>query len=139
MELRKVTTFTSPQCPQPRQQHDRILAFFLALSQISPATIAKNPGMSKMTAENSKERRNNAAMTVRILRKKIQNAQLATKRTTRRNDVGKAPEPTSSPKTSNWIIPKPRKLPRVKMTPTITNPPLPSLKIRKTRFATTLL
>ena len=33
------------------------------------------------------------------------------KRITRRNGVGKALEPTSSPKTSNWTIPKPRKLP----------------------------
>ena len=58
--------------------------------------------MSRMNAENFNERRNNAAMTGRIPRKSIQNVQLATKRTTRRNDVGKAPEPTSSPKTLNW-------------------------------------
>ena len=38
----------------------------------------------------------------RITKKNIQNVQLATKQTTRRNDVGKALEPTSSPKTSNW-------------------------------------
>ena len=50
------------------------------------------------TAENSKERMDNAAMTGRLPRKSIQNVQLATKRTTRRNDVGKALEPTSSPK-----------------------------------------
>ena len=62
----------------------------------------KNPGMPKMTAENSKERRNKGAMTGRIQRKNIQNVQLATKRTTRRNGVGKALEPTSSPKTFNW-------------------------------------
>ena len=60
----------------------------------------KNPGHVKDVG-NLKERRNNAAMTDRILRKNIQNVQLATKRTTRRNDVGKALEPTSSPKTSN--------------------------------------
>ena len=35
-------------------------------------------------------------------KKNIPNAQLATKQTTRRNDVGKAQEPTSSPKTSRW-------------------------------------
>ena len=62
----------------------------------------KKPDMSRMNAENLNERRNNAAMTGRIPRKSIQNVQLATKRTTRRNDVGKAPESTSSPKTLNW-------------------------------------
>ena len=40
-----------------------------------------------------------------------QSARLVAKQTTRRNGVGKALEPTSSPKTSNWIIPNPRKLP----------------------------
>ena len=55
------------------------------------------------------------------------------------NDVGKALELTSSPKTSNWTIPKQRKLPRVKMTPAILNPPPPFSKTQKTRFATTLL
>ena len=103
---------TSPQCPQPRQRYDRVLASsHPALTQILLATIAKNLGMSKMTAENSKERRNNAAMTGRIPKKNIQNAQIATKLTTRRNDVGKALELTSSPKTSNFTIPKQRKLP----------------------------
>ena len=94
------------------QQHDRQLAsFHLALTRRSLVTIAKNRGMSKMTAENSRERRNKSAMVGRIRRKNIPNVQLATKRITRRNGVGKALEPTSSPKTSNWIIPKPRKLP----------------------------
>ena len=65
----------------------------------------KKPGMSKMTAENLKERRNNAAMTGRIPKKNIQSVQLATKRTTRGNDVGKALEPTSSPKTLTWRTP----------------------------------
>ena len=86
--------------------------------------------MSKMTAENSRERRNRGATTGRIPRKNVPNVQLATKRTTRRNGVGKALEPTSSPKTSNWIIPKPRKLPWVKMTLTI-NLLLPLLKTQK--------
>ena len=63
------------------------------------ATIAKNLDMSRMTAENLSERRNNAATTGRIPKKNIQNVQLATKRITRRIDVGKALEPTSSPKT----------------------------------------
>ena len=71
----------------------------------------KNRAMSKMTAKNSSERRNKSATAGRIPRKNIPNVQLATKRITRRNGVGKALEPTSSPKTSNWIIPKPRKLP----------------------------
>ena len=94
------------------QQYDRELASFrLALTQMSFVTIAKNRGMSKMTAENSRERRNKSAMAGRIRRKNIPNVQHATKRTTRRNGVGKTLEPTSSPKTSNWIIPKPRILP----------------------------
>ena len=59
MDMGKVTTFTSPQCPLPLQQHDRELASFrLALTQMSPILIAKNQGMSKMTAEISRERRN---------------------------------------------------------------------------------
>ena len=65
----------------------------------------KKPGHVKMSAENSKERRNKDAMTGRIPRKNIQNVQLATKRTTRPNDVGRALEPTSSPKTLNWRTP----------------------------------
>ena len=101
------------------------------IDQIFLAIIAKNLGMSKMTAANSKERRNNAAMKGRILRKNIQNVQLATKQINRRNDVGEALELTSSPKTSNWTIPKQRKLPRVKMTPAILNPPPPFLKTQK--------
>ena len=66
----------------------------------------KKSGHVKADCRKLKKRRNNAAKTGRIPRKDIQNAQLATKRTTRRNDVGKALEPTSSPKTSNWITPK---------------------------------
>ena len=89
--------------PLPLQQHDRELAFSLLSSiQILLATVARNQDMSKTIVENSKERRNNAAMMGRIPRKSIQNVQLATKRITRRNDVGKALEPTSSPKTLNW-------------------------------------
>ena len=84
---------------------------FEASTRISRVTIAKSRDMSKMTAENSKERRNKSAMAGRIRRKNIPNVQLATKRITRRNGVGKALEPTSSPKTSKWTIPKPRKLP----------------------------
>ena len=42
----------------------------------------------------------------RIPGKNIQNVRLATKQTTRRNDVGKALEPTSSPKTLNWRTPQ---------------------------------
>ena len=57
----------------------------------------KDPGMSKMTDENPKIN--------------IQNVQLATKRTTRRNDVRKALEPSSIPKTSNWIPRNLRTLP----------------------------
>ena len=140
MDLRRATTFTSPQCPQPRQQHDRVLASsHPALTQTLLVIIAKNLGTSKMTAANSKERRNNAAMKGRIPRKNIQKVQLATKQITRRNDVGKALELTSSPKTSNWTFPKQRKQLRVKMTPAILNPPPPFLKTQKTRFATTLL
>ena len=107
MDLRRGTTFQFQQCPQHLQRQVRELASFpLALIGMSLATIAKNPDMSKMTAENSKERRINAAMTGRIPRKNIQNIQLATERTTRRNDVGKALEPTSSPKTLNWRTPQ---------------------------------
>ena len=129
--------FMFPQCSQPRLQHDWVQASFRPVStQLSLAVIAKNPDISKMTAENLNERKNNAAVKGRIPRKNIQNVQLATKRTTRGNGVGKALEPTSSPKTLNWILPKPRKLPRVKMSPTI-NLLLLSSKIQKTRFATT--
>ena len=71
----------------------------------------KSRDMSKVTAENSREKRNKSAMAGRIRRKNIPNVQLATKRITRRNGVGKALEPTSSPKTSNWTILKPKKLP----------------------------
>ena len=103
MDLRRGTTFQYQQCQLPLQQQDWELASFpLALIRALLATIARNPDMSRMNAENLKERRNNAAMKGRIPRKNIQNAQLARKRTTRRNDVGKAPEPTSSPKTLNW-------------------------------------
>ena len=43
-----MTTFTSPQFPQPQQQHDRVLASFpRAVTQMSPATIAKKPGHVK--------------------------------------------------------------------------------------------
>ena len=129
-----------PQCPQPRQQHDRVLASsHPALTQTLLAIIAKNLGTSKMTAANSKERRNNAAMKGRIPRKNIQNVQLAKNQIIRRNDVGKALELTSSPRTSNWTIPKQRKRLRVKMTLAILNPPPPFLKTQKTRVATTLL
>ena len=75
--------------------------------------------MSWTTAENSKERRNNAAMTGRIPKKNIQNVQLATKRTTGQNDVGKAPEPTSSPKTINWMTPQLSIRPQAKTMPKI--------------------
>ena len=103
MDLRRGTTFQYQQCPLPLHQHDRELAFFpLASIQTLLATIARIPEMSKKIAANSKERKNNAAMKGRILRRKIPKVQLATKRTTRRKDVGKALEPTSSPKTSNW-------------------------------------
>ena len=65
----------------------------------------KKPGHKKMIAANSNERWNNAAMKGRIIRKNIPNVRLATKRITRRNDVGKALEPTSSPKTLSWRTP----------------------------------
>ena len=71
----------------------------------------KKPGHVKVDCRKLKKRRNKSAMAGRIRRKNIPNVQLATKRITRRNGVGKALDPTSSPKTSNWIIPKPRKLP----------------------------
>ena len=137
MDLRKVTTFPSPQCQQPRQQDDRVLAsFHQVLAQGSHAIIEKNLDTSKTTVENSNERRNKNATTDRIPKRKIQNARLVIKQTTRQNGVGKAPEPTSKAKTSNWITPNPRKRPRVKMTLTI-NKLLPSSKTQKTRFATT--
>ena len=124
MDSRRGTTFQYQQFPLPLQQHDWELAFFpLASIQTLLATIARNPGMSKTTAENSKERRNNAAMTGRISRKNIQNVQLATKRTTGRNDVGKALEPTSSPKTLNWRTLLPLIRPPAKKTQKILNQP----------------
>ena len=88
--------------PVPTKSTARELAFFhLPLIQMSPATIAKKPGMSKTTAENSNERRNKSATTGRISRRNIQNVQLATKRITRRNGVEKALEPTSGQKISS--------------------------------------
>ena len=112
------------QCPLPLQQHDRELAFFpLALIQTLLGTIARNPDMSKTIAANSNERRNNAAMKGRIPRKSIPNVQLATKQTIRRNDVGKALEPTSSPKTSNWRTLQPQIRPPVKKTQTTSKQP----------------
>ena len=93
----------------------------------------KKPGHVKDECRKLKKRRNNAAMKGRIPRKNIQNVQLATKRTTRRNDVGKAPEPTSSPKTLNW-----RTLPPLIRPPAKTTQPTSILKNpKKTRFATT--
>ena len=124
MDSRRGTTFQYQQCPLPLQQHDRELAFFLlATIPTLPATIARNRDMSKTTAENSKERRNNAAMTGRTPRKSIQNVQFATKRTTRRNDVGKALEPTSSPKTLNWRTLPPMIRPPAKTMQKIHNQP----------------
>ena len=120
MDLREVTTFLSLQCLPPLQQHDRELAFFLlAVIRMSPATIAKNQGMSRMTAKNSKERKKNTAATDRIPKKNVQNVHLATKRTTRRNGVGKALEPTSSPKTLRWRTPNKTNRPPAKVAPTI--------------------
>ena len=105
--LEKIDEIHVPTMSTAPTAHD----FRLALTQMSPATIAKNPGMSKMTAENSNERKNNGSTRGRIPRRNIQNVQLATKRTTRRNGVGKELEPTSSPKISNWVFPKLRKQP----------------------------
>ena len=103
MDLMEATTFLSLQCLPSPQQHDRELALFLlALIQMSPATTAKITDKSKTTAENSKEKKNKSATTCRIPRRSIQNVQLATKRTNRRNVVAKTLEPTSSSKTSKW-------------------------------------
>ena len=44
-------------------------------------------------------------MTARLPRKNIQNVQFATILTNRRNDVGKALEPNTSPKPLNWRTP----------------------------------
>ena len=96
--------------------------FPLALIQTLLATIARNLDMSKTIAANSEERRNNAAMKGRVPRKNSPNVQLATKRTTRRNDVGKEVEPTSSPKTLNWMTPRSPISPPVKKTRKINKP-----------------
>ena len=98
----------------------------------------KKPGHVKDDCRNFKRKEEQKATTGRIPRKNIQKVQLATKRITRRNGFGKALDSTSSTKTSNRIIPKPRKQPWVKMTPTI-NLILPFLTTRKSRFATTSL
>ena len=104
--LEEGATFQYQQCLLPLQQHDRELAFFpLALTQTLLAIIARNQVTSKTIAANSNERRNNAAMKGRIIRKNFPNVRPATKRITRRNDVGKALEPTSSPKTLSWRTP----------------------------------
>ena len=71
----------------------------------------KKPGHVKVDCRKLKRKEEQRRNDGKDSKKKYQNVQLATKRTTRRNGVGKALESTSSPKTSNWIFPKPRKLP----------------------------
>ena len=71
----------------------------------------KKPGHVKDDCRKLKRKEEQKRNGGQDTKKNIPNVQLATKRITRRNGVGKALEPTSSPKTSNWIIPKPRKLP----------------------------
>ena len=63
-----------------------------------------------------------------LLRTSTQSDQLVTKQSTRRKGVGKALEPTSSPKTSNNS--KPEETPTIHLF-------LPFLIIQKTEFATT--
>ena len=138
MALRKVTTFPFPQCPLPQRRHVRDKASFRQeLTRERHATIAKNLDLSKTNVENSKERRNKNAMKARVPKKSTQSARLVTKQTTRRSGVGKAQEPTSSPKPSNWTTPNPKTQPQVMTTPIIRQLLL-SLKAQKTRFATAL-
>ena len=76
----------------------------LLSSRIDPnitCNYCKKHGHVKDDCRKLKRKENNAAMTGRIPKKNIPIVQLATKQITRRNDVGKAPEPTSNPKTSN--------------------------------------
>ena len=48
MDLRRVTTFQSQQCPLPQQQHDQVQAFFpLVSTRELLATIAKKPSHTK--------------------------------------------------------------------------------------------
>ena len=61
----------------------------------------KKPGHTKDDCRKLKRKKNKNAMTARIPEKSIQSARLVTKRTTRRNGVGKALEPTSNLRTSN--------------------------------------
>ena len=61
----------------------------------------KKPGHTKTNAVNLRGKKNKNATTARVPKKSIQSARLVTKRTTRRNGVGKALEPTSNLKTSN--------------------------------------
>ena len=99
MDLRNVTTFPFPRCQPPRQQHDRVVAsFHRALTQGQLATIAKNLDMSRMIVENSNEGSNKNEMKASLPKKSAQSVRLVTKRTTRRNGVGKTLKPSSSPK-----------------------------------------
>ena len=66
----------------------------------------KKPGQVKDDCRKLKRKEEQRRNDGQDTRKNIQNVQLATKRTTRRNDVGKALEPISSPKTLNWRTPQ---------------------------------
>ena len=84
----------------------------------------KKPGHVKDDCRKLKKRRNKSATTGRIPRSNIQNVQLATKRTTGRNGVEMALEPTSSLKISKCRTPNKTMRPPAKMIPTISNQPL---------------
>ena len=76
----------------------------------------KKPGHVKDDCRKLKRKEEQRRNEGQDTKKEIPNVRLATKLTTRRNDVGKALEPTSSPKTLNWMTPRPPISPPAKTT-----------------------
>ena len=94
------TLSTAPTAPRPGTS--------LLFSGIDPnitCNYCKKPGHIKGESRKLKRKEEQRCNDGQDNKKEIQNVQLATKRNTRRNDVGKALEPTSSPKTLNWRTP----------------------------------
>ena len=94
------TMSTAPPTTRPGQG--------LLSSGIDPgitSNYCKKPGHVKDDCRKLK-RKEEQKVLKRRLKKSIQSARLVTEQTIRRNGVGKALEPTSSPKTLCWITPK---------------------------------
>ena len=83
----------------------------------------KKPGHVKDDCRTLKRKEEQRRNDKQDTKKSIQHVQFATKRTTRRNDVGKALEPTSRPKSLNWRTLPPPIRPPAKKTQKIHNQP----------------